>query len=236
MAAPRRSAKVPVSLSLSGRSVLVSCAIVAISARAHAEPSSLPERHDGFYLRLAGGFGSLDLERRTERISGRATLSYAGDASSVSGGAALAEVSVGGSVSPHLVLAGTWLGWLMPGAALTVGGGSHYGLSTLTVTLLAPTADVFPNPLGGFHFGGGAGVALARVPIDDPPLQTIGGLGVGFTAHLGYDAWTSDEWSAGLFARATFAAIGRTQAADGVAGSEHDTLTSVAIVASVLYH
>jgi hypothetical protein len=214
--------------------MLLSCALLAAPARA---APSRARTHDGFYLRFAGGPAVLmNVARNTEHRVGE-TLAYSGDSSAVSGSSLFGEVSAGGTPSEHIVIAGTLIGWLVPAPQLIVGAGPRFGLAgPFAFGLLAPTVDVFPNPLGGFHFGGGAGVATATVCIDDPPFRTLGGTGVGFTAHVGYDFWTSDEWSVGLFARGMFAVVGSEQNRNGITGSEHDTLTFVAIAATVLYH
>jgi hypothetical protein len=146
-------------------------------------------------------------------------------------------LSVGGTPAEHLVVAATLLGWTLPAPKLVVGGGSRFDLvGPLGVFLLAPTADIYPNPLGGFHFGGGAGVAGATVRIEDPSFRSIGGTGVGFTAQLGYDFWTAEEWSVGLLGRATFAVVGSAQAASSISGHEHDTMSSLSLAATLLYH
>lgn len=223
---------------LSVRSVAFSLSVLALVCPGQARAESPPgERHDGFYLRFAGGPGWIDVERRTEHAGGSPTLAYSGDSSSVSGWAPFGEVSVGGTPSEHVAIAGTLLGWLMPASELVVGGGPRFGLAgPLAVFLLAPTVDVFPNPLGGLHFGGGAGIAGATVRIDDPFFRTIGGTGAGVTVQAGYDFWTSDEWSVGILGRGTFAVIGSKQETSSVTGHERDTVSSFAFTATLLYH
>lgn len=217
-------------------SLLVLGSLLANPARASAAPSA-PKTHDAFYLRFAGGAAVLMSVARSTEHRGGETLAYSGDSSAVSGGSLVGEVSAGGTPLERVVIAGTLIGWLVPAPQLVIGGGPRFGLAgPFAFGLLAPTADVFPNPHGGFHVGGGAGVAAATVRIDDPSFRTLGGTGVGFTAHIGYDFWTSDEWSVGLLARGMFAVIGSEQSRNGSAGREHDTLTFLAIAATVLYH
>lgn len=177
------------------------------------------------------------MERRTDHTGETATFAYSGDTSSVSGWGPFGEVSVGGTPAEHVVVAGTLLGWVLPAPALVVGGGPRFNLvGPLGVFLLAPTVDIFPNPLGGFHLGGGAGLAGATVRVDDPSFRSIGGTGAGFTAELGYDFWTAKEWSVGVLGRATFAVLGSERTANGITGHEHDTLTSFALAATLVYH
>jgi hypothetical protein len=218
-------------------SVVLSLVLLSVSERASAAPPG-EHTHDGFYLRFAGGpVVLMNIARNTEHEGERATLAYSGDSSRVSGEGLFGEVSAGGTPFAHVVLAGTLTGWLIPAPVLVVGGGPRFDLvGPFVFGMLAPTVDVFPNPYGGLHFGGGAGIATATVRIDDPSVRTLGGTGSGFTVHVGYDFWTSDEWSVGLFARGTFAVVGSQQAQNGISGREHDTLTFVTVAATVLYH
>jgi len=59
---------------------------------------------------------------------------------------------------------------------------------------VGPFVDGFPNPFGGWHFGGTAG--LAQVSFDTG-VGADSALGFGAAAWLGHDAWVSPEWSVG---------------------------------------
>jgi hypothetical protein len=212
-------------------------ALLAACPDARANPFGYHE-HDGFYLRLSAGLGTLHVARSTDQASVTDGIAFTGSSSTVGGASIFTELSVGGTPFKHIVIAGTLLGDNLPAAEVEVASGSRFDLgSALTFAMLAPTVDVFPNTSGGFHAGGGVGWAIATASISDPIFDTIGGGGLGATLHVGYDFWVGDDWSFGAMARGVVARIqGEQQSTAGTTGHEHDTVTTLSIALSFLYH
>jgi len=213
------------------RRALFSGIVVALSA---VPSSAAPYVHDGFYARFSGGFGWMDFQRDTTQVGAGNSSAYGGLGSSVTGVPIVAEAAIGGTVS-RVVLAGTLHMELLSAPRLSPAGGGSTSLGgPLFFGVLAPTVDVLSDPRGGLHYGLGAGLAGLTVRIDDPPFRTIGGLGPGFLLDAGYDWFTASEWSTGIMARATFAALSRTQGSGNVSGHEQDQVVSICLLATVV--
>jgi hypothetical protein len=210
---------------------------ISIPERAFANPFGYHE-HDGFYLRMSGGAASLFVDRSTERDGAQGSLAYSGDSSSVGGASIFAELSIGGTAFQHVVVAGTLLGTNLPAAGLELASGSRLNLGTpLWFAFIGPTLDVFPSHTGGLHFGAGAGWAVATAGVQQDRLfDTIGGGGIGATVSFGYDAWVGDDWSVGVVARGVLARIRGEQQSSAVVGRELDTVSSMSLAASALFH
>lgn len=216
--------------------LLMALAPASFGSVALANPFGYHE-HDGFYLRISGGAGSLAVNRSTERAGAQGSLAYGGDSSSVGGASIFAELSIGGTPYRRVVIAGTLLGNNLPTAGLELASGSRLDLGTpLWFAFLGPTVDVFPAPSRGFHFGAGGGWAVATAGItQDRVFDTIGGGGVGLTLSFGYDAWVGDDWSMGAIARGVVGWIrGEEQSNTGFA-RERDTVSAFSLAATVVF-
>lgn len=211
-------------------------ALLVACPDARANPFGYHE-HDGFYLRMSAGLGTLHVARSTDQAGASDGIAFTGSTSTVGGASIFTELSVGGTPFRHIVIAGTFLGDNLPAAEVELASGSRFDLgSALTFAMLAPTIDVFPNTSGGFHAGGGVGWAVATASISDPIFDTIGGGGLGATLHVGYDFWIGDDWSFGAMARGVVARIQGEQSTAGTTGHEHDTVSTLSIALSFLYH
>jgi len=216
---------------------LLVAAAAVVSRPALANPFGYHE-HDGFYMRMSGGAGSLLVDRSTEGATVQSSSAYSGDSSSVGGASIFAELSIGGTPFRRVVVAGTLLGTNLPAAGLELASGSRVQLgSPLWFAFVGPTVDVFPNRTGGFHFGTGIGWAVATAGVEAAGLfDTIGGGGIGGTLSLGYDAWVGDDWSLGVIARGVLARIRGEQQSSNVVAHESDTVSSMSLAATVLFH
>jgi hypothetical protein len=159
--------------------------------------------HDGFYLRLANGFGS-----HYEDIS----LAGHDPGVTVSGVSSVGELALGYAL---------WPGWV-------VGLGSYSG--TLVVTsrtfhtdqpmppadllndvkdfnVFGPFCDHYFDPRGGLHLQGAIGLAtmrgvgIASTHLDEDHIV----VGAGVMLGIGYDWWVADQWSIGILGRVTAA-------------------------------
>src|SRR5439155_18501288 len=67
--------------------------------------------------------------------------------------------------------------------------------------LLGPFIDWYPDPEGGFHFGGMLGVAVLTASNPDTGNTTASDTGFGGAIGAGYDFWIAPEWSLGILGK-----------------------------------
>jgi hypothetical protein len=158
--------------------------------------------HDGFYLRVATGFGVYD-----ERLES-ATLPEGGKIEARNRGiAALSDFAIGGTVAPGWVVGGRIFSVDLVASTYRASGSGVVpvpdeldpGLRNLSV--IGPFVDWYPNVRGGFHAQGGLGLAtLTPRLFGHPATQRSEYLAVGGALVLGtgYDWWVADEWSIGF--------------------------------------
>lgn len=183
--------------------------VLAGSAPASADSEASGARyHDGFYLRLATGFGGYN-----ETI----TAEDADESTTVSGMATVSELMVGGAVRPGLILGGgVWTSSVLASDRVVDGamppvevwGGSG------NFSLIGPFIDWYFDPGRGLHFQAAIGGATVRgwdLPEaqDNPDAVSVGG---GVMLGFGYEWWVSNQWSFGVLAR--LAAVGAIQEDD----------------------
>jgi hypothetical protein len=216
-------------------------ALVALFAHAsfpssaRANPFGYHE-HDGFYLRVSVGPALLDVSRDTERDGQGPSDLFAGDHSSVNGVGPALELSLGATPFDRFVIAGTLLTIPLGDTDLTFVDGSSVPLdASLEYVVIAPTVDVFPARDGGFHFGGGFGLAIVESSVDLAP-GGLGGVGGAALARAGYGFWIDDDWSLGGVLSGTLGRVDGEHTGGGVVGREKDLVTSMALSFSALYH
>jgi len=193
------------------------------------KPKPRPGRvHDGFYLRGSIGHGWMGTKFSEGLLAERR----------LGGQSGAFDIQLGGSPSPGLAL----------GGGLFISGMEHEDVRRFgdteggdpgTVGMLAvgPFIDYFPDPKGGFHFGGMLGLgALAFETADDDDVEASfddderGGGGGAIGAWVGYDWWIGREWSLGVQLRYLGAAV---------KNQDHDwrgAADSVALQFTALYH
>ncbi|HWO12597.1 MAG TPA: hypothetical protein VNN80_24035 [Polyangiaceae bacterium] len=175
--------------------------------------------HEGFYLRLGGGFGvtwaNLDV--------GTASLDSTGvtlDGEALIGFSPGPGLALGAGALGSLQLSGDW--------ELEDGGGATTN-ADLTTLLLGLFADGYPEPKQGWHVGGMIGLAVTSF---EAPGGENGSdaLGVGGAVWGGYDVWVAPEWSIGGALRVE--ALRATNSDDDATVSSIETTFAV----TVLYH
>jgi hypothetical protein len=180
--------------------------------------------HDGFYLRMSLGVGVL---------SASVDQDAADLADFSAGGGALAlDVLVGGSPSPGLAVGGALLLHRGSSGDVDIDGEQVNATTQLGLGLLGAFVDGFPDPDGGFHFGGALGLAGVSVDIGEGEPGEHNGGGLGGAAWVGWAVWVAPEWSMGADLR--FAgAITR----DENGGATQDARSgSITVLFSTLYH
>jgi hypothetical protein len=211
-------------------------------------------RHDGLYLRLAGGLGTgFDSLEGAGNLDG-ASLSASSTTGSAGGFAGATEVAIGASPIP---------GWALGAGIYTttisspssddlefdvLPGGQRYEFTLTQLALFAIFSDVYPMPDTGFHVQGGAGLAVLVMGLGTsestaatpegageglPTTQAHTALGPGMMLGVGYEWWIGNEWSLGALARFTYAWTSGDDG-DGVSW-EHQT-GSMTLLAGFTYH
>jgi hypothetical protein len=130
----------------------------------------------------------------------------------LSGGALMLDLMLGGTPAAGLTIGGgLWLGSLdEPDVEVDQDRYAYEPTGGTAQLLLGPFIDAFPNPAGGFHFGGGFGVGAISLPegrdlADAQDLhedrEVLDSTGVGGTIFAGWDGWISANWSLGVMLR-----------------------------------
>lgn len=197
-----------------------------------AEKNPSVRKHDGFYLRLSMGGGSVAARGdRYDPEQNRSDYDFEGDAFS-------ADIMVGGTPAPGIVLGGAYL----VNSAVSrseVGEENREMDSAFAYGMVGPFLDIFPNPKSGFHLGGALGPA-ASVSYDEDENQQSVAMGFGAAAWIGYDFWISDQWSLGGMLRVQGA---RVETPKSRRLEEHDSpnhdrlgIGSASLMLTALYH
>ena len=185
-------------------------------------------RHDGFYLRLSLGGGSLGARGyRYDTLDQRHDYEFQGDALS-------SDIMIGGTPAPGVTLGGAYL--TNYAARRDYYDGAEQADSWMSFGIVGPFIDIFPNPRRGFHFGGAIGPA-ATASFDDRSEERAVAVGFGGSVWAGYDFWVSDQWSLGAVLRLSGGRV-ETPAARNLDFPDRDQLgiASGALLISALYH
>jgi hypothetical protein len=172
----------------------VACvAAVAAWSSCIASPASAgePRTHDGFFLRLSGGFGAASTKFEASGLSEEVS----------SNGSADVNLAVGAMLRPNLAVHGTMWGWLLedPDVELAI-----TGSPTLTGTL---DGDVDMNAIGGgltyyfmpinVYLTGSVGFATLTVSgSDNASVETDSGFALDL--GVGKEWWVGNSWGLGL--------------------------------------
>jgi hypothetical protein len=188
----------PCALARAGASLATALAALALAAPAAAagpaidlavpEPAAPVDReyrqHEGFYLRANVGLGSFSASGDVATVdlsTGGMSLAY----DLLVGFGPAPGFALGAGVAGDLQLSGDW-------EFGPVDGGS----GDLSSFVIGPFVDAYPNPKGGWHFGGLAGLGLHSLDAGGGG-EASSGIGFGGAAWAGHDVWVGPEWSVG---------------------------------------
>jgi hypothetical protein len=157
------------------------------------------------------------------------------------GGALGLELAIGGALTPGFVLGGSFSLHTVGDAKLRndsrTNAVSREPVRTShdpELTMLALLIDDYPNPKGGFHFGGAVGFAALSVRGDNNPETRAQGAGLGIAPHVGYEWWISNYWGLGVLGKFTFAHTEGDYSAGN--GGVKDNIAAAAILFSATYN
>ena len=198
--------------------------------------------HDGFFLRMAIGGGWLGGSANLDTQSNATVPDY-----SLKGGGVALDFQIGGAVVPGVILGGELAFQQAINPTLSQNGydTNSNAKFTMNFVMLGPFIDWYPDPKGGFHFGGMiglAGLTTTDPDADDQTTSSAGGFGGG--VHIGYDWWVAPEWSVGVLAKFWGASV-KSSGNDvsnfgtgfaGVSADERWSVGSFSLLFSVLYN
>jgi hypothetical protein len=191
--------------------------------------------HDGFYMRLAIGGGALS---STDDVGGgRLSLD-------IKGAGPAFDMMFGGTLSGGVVLGGGMVFQQATKPTYKFLNTEAKSENNVSFGVLGPFIDWFPDPKGGFHFGGLLGAAILTV--DDASgtssssssTTTASASGTGGALFGGYDVWVADQWSLGVLLRAAAGSTKTDSAATtlGQTFEEKQSTSTFAVLFSVLDH
>src|SRR6185436_16186623 len=108
---------------------------------------------------------------------------------------------MGGALNPGFILAASFSFQSLANANLSNDTRLVKDDHNPQVTMLALMADYYPDAKGGFHFGGGLGLAGVSLRRDSNPggsSNNDGESGFGFLPHVGYEWWVGNYWGIGV--------------------------------------
>ncbi len=199
----------------------LSCSVCGVARAGEAR------EHDGFYLRLGGGFGwaSDAMKSDTSVVTFEGTAKgFAGASEIAAGGSPFHGFVVGGGIYSVLVFA--------PKATNVKGEtsvgqvqGEDIEFKATGFHVIAPFVDYYLDPGEGLHFQGGLGLAALALPdgkttntrVTIPLDQTATGFGM--MLGIGDEWWVSDGWALGVLGRLTMG-FGLSGDSDVVAGGK----------------
>lgn len=187
-------------------------------------PIDLPdpgaERHDGFMLRLAIGFGG-----------GVASAKAGGTDAEYSGAGASFSIDLGGAPSENLVIHARIADFVIVDPSVSIDG-VDLGSSdvSLGAFLFGPALTYYIMP-ANLYFTGAVG--LSYLSVDSGTDSASSDVGLGLNLDFGKEWWASDNWGLGVAGRFWFTTLTDESSSFGV--SEDWTYLAFAILFSATY-
>jgi hypothetical protein len=173
-------------------------------------------RHDGLYLRFAGGLGILrDRAESGEGFRHPSSGEFKAFDGAGSGMAAATEVALGATPGGGFAIGGAIYTATVPSLEMDDTGVSEgrYDYELSQLALFALHADFYPDPEQGLHFQAGLGLAAYIAGMGFPVGQgqdarAHTSTGFGLMLGAGHEWWVAEQWSMGLLARMLYAWTG----------------------------
>ena len=238
---------------IGARTTFTALALLGLTGNALAEPASSSPRsteqasvaprsgdylHDGFFMRGAVFGGHMHDEFESDRNS------FFGLSSGTTNGLALGfELALGGAISPGWMLAGGILTAWTPGPSADLLDEDPFHeveIESQSLYALVAVFDVYLDPSGGLFGEVGAGLAffdVAQAHAAGDYHSAQGSTGYVLLGGLGWDAWSTEQHSAGVLLRGM---VGRFDGADhgqsSVTGTrKHKLLVAPMIMGTFAY-
>jgi hypothetical protein len=183
--------------------------------RKHGERKRRPgvHEHDGFYGRFGLGFSGFGDTVALESAGGNSFRDYG----LVTGFSTVSELAIGGTIKNGFVLGGGLYAASIETPFVFEGNGrplpSEFRRPD-SFGVLGIMGDFYPNPRRGLHLQAAVGVAALTGLNPGGSLLSDRHVAVGGGAMLGigYDWWVGEQWSIGVLARGTAAAMAEDDA------------------------
>lgn len=192
--------------------------------------------HDGFFFRVATGFGAY-----SEWTSSKDVVEGETVKARSTGVGTVSDFSLGGTVGRGLVLGGGVFDTVVLAGNTEIESDEalppEIAPNSRSVTIIGPFVDWYPNPHRGLHFLGALGFAqLHRIgnPDDAFAKDAYRAGGAGLVLGVGHDWFVSDEWSVGVIGR--FAAGATVGKDEQNAKWVHVFASSPSVLFSLTYH
>jgi hypothetical protein len=199
------------------------------SAQTRSSAAGIGE-HDGFYFRFGSAIGYTAFDGDIQGDADPTPPPIGAADASLAGPSFGADLLVGGTPAPGLVVGGAFIYAFLPASwqTVSVAGSEMEPQNDAFLLLLAAFGQFYPDPKTGFHLHALLGLAsgqpdIWRVFADDPALVQCSGdavkcdgpnqgdlVGVGAGFGAGYDAWIGEQWSVGPVMRIVVATLAET--------------------------
>lgn len=166
--------------------------VVAPALVVPPEPEARRHLHDGFYLHMSIGFGSL---RST--LNGTGARTSSAEFNSV---AAQLEVSAGGTPWPGVVLGGRLATITSTAVNVRTNQGKFRQDASFNQVTLQGMTDIYPWPTDGFHLLGALGIgslSLQPSSLAETYRKPFNLGGAVATVGIGWQGWIARQWSMG---------------------------------------
>jgi len=191
-----------------------------------ASASADPETHDGFFLKLELGPGYLSMPGTAE--AGSASVD-----TSIKGVGAIGGLLIGGTPADGLVVGGASLAHVVSSPTVEVDGRELDTNDSLTLSVLGPFVQYYPDPSAGLNLGLVLGYASASGGNDDVDEAATG---FGVSASVGNDWWIGEEWSLGVAGRFTYANVKYESSSGGLTVTQKYNAMVPGAVLTLTYH
>lgn len=201
---------------------LAALATLGLASIASAEP----ELHDGFFLQLELGPGYVSMPGTTE--SGSSSVDV-----SIKGVAGMGGLLIGGTPSDGLVIGGATQGHYVSSPTVEVDGTEVDTDDALSLGVIGPFVQFYPDPAAGLNLRLLAGFASASGTDDDADESATG---FGLVAAVGHDWWVGEEWSLGVAGRFTYANLKYESEIGDVTITQKYNAIAPGVLFTVTYH
>ncbi len=166
------------------RKILMTLAVASLGIAGTARAQGLSQTHDGFYLRLDGGIGSM-----------KSTASTPLGDFEASGTSGLFSVSIGGALTPNFVLGGHLWGGSVSSPDVKLGGLSGSSSSTMTISAIGLDLTYYFMPINIYVT---ATPSIARLSTEANGSSADTKNGFAIRLAVGKEWWVSDNWGLGF--------------------------------------
>lgn len=168
------------------KTLLALTAVVSLGIAGSGRAQGLSQTHDGFYLRLDGGIGSL-----------KSTASSGGLDAELSGTSGLFSISIGGALTPNFIIGGHLWGGSVSSPDVKLNGQSvgTTGSPTLTLSAIGVDLTYYFMPIN-VYLTATPSIASLSVKANGQTFDTKNGFAIRLAA--GKEWWVSDNWGLGF--------------------------------------